>query len=308
MRKQIVWIVAGPTASGKSALALALAQHHDGVVVNADSMQVYREIPILGAQPDAVDRKTAPHVLYGHRSLMYHYSAAEWVTEAIDAIRAILSRNQQPILTGGTGMYLRTLLEGFSPMPTVPDAVRRHVSDLYDMLGPDGFHHALRDVDPVIADRLHPTDRQRMIRAREIFEVSGTPLSAWQEQPKENTAPELHYRAITLLPPREQLYARINKRFALMLEHGALAEAQQVQMLQPDPAMPGTRALGLPSLRDHLDGRLTMDEAIEQSQAQSRQYAKRQYTWFRNQPLPCPSMVLENGKDIDMAEKFLTEK
>lgn len=300
-----IWIVAGPTASGKSALALSLAQRHNGTVVNADSMQVYREIPILGAQPDAVDFSAAPHVLYGHRSLLHNHSAAEWVSEAIPAIRAVLAQGRQPILTGGTGMYLRALLEGFSPMPAVPEAVRRHVSDLYDMLGPDGFHQALRDVDPVSADRLHPTDRQRMIRAREIFEVSGMPLSAWQEQPKANAAPDLHYRAIILLPPRDVLYAQINKRFGIMLERGALAEAKTVHLLHPDPTLPGTRALGLPSLRDYIDGRLTMDEAIEQSQAQSRQYAKRQYTWFRNQPLPCPLHVLENGKDILAAEKFL---
>jgi tRNA dimethylallyltransferase len=292
-----VWIVAGPTASGKSALAVALAKKYDGVVINADSMQIYAEIPVIAAQPSVVEQEDVPHMLYGYRSVTDHYSAADWAVAAVAAIEEVLAMGKQPILVGGSGLYLQTLTDGLSPMPEVSAAVRKHVCDLYDMLGPKGFHEALVKIDPVIAARLHPTDRQRCIRAREIYEVSKKPLSEWQAQPKEKVAPHLEFKTILLLPEREWLHERINRRFVGMVENGALNEARLVNALNV-PDTTGMRAVGLQALRDTVEGRLTLEEAIEQGQTQTRQYAKRQYTWFRGQALPNTQVITEINEQM----------
>lgn len=305
--EKTVWIIAGPTASGKSQLALDLARQNNGVVINADSMQIYREIPILTAQPPQANRLHVAHVLYGFHGIAKQYSAAQWAQAARKAIDDVLQRGQQPILTGGSGLYFKALIEGFSQMPDVPQSVRKHVTDLYDMLGPQRFHDALSKIDPLSAEKLNPADRQRCIRAREVYEVSNEAFSAWQKRPKQNVAPDLVYRSIVLLPNRDWLYARINTRFDVMLQDGALQEAQVVQDLQLGEHLTGLRALGLQALGDYLQNRLTLQEAVEQGQNQSRQYAKRQYTWFRNQPLP-QSLIL-NGHPSDwleLAQKHLS--
>jgi len=285
-QKKPVWIVAGPTASGKSALAVELAEKHEGVVINADSMQIYREIPVISAQPSLEERHQVPHLLYGFHPITEHYSAAEWAARAAQAIDETFANGQQPILVGGSGLYLKALTDGFSPMPEVAPTVRRHVCDLYDMLGPVGFHASLEKIDPVIAKRLHPTDRQRCIRAREIYEVSGEPLSAWQARPKHKIAPHLDFKSLVLLPNRAWLHERINRRFEIMAEIGALQEAEAVNQMNITEPTTGMRAVGLQALRDHSEGFLTLEEAIEQGQTLTRQYAKRQYTWFRGQELP----------------------
>lgn len=281
-----VLILAGPTASGKSALALELAARYNGTVINADSMQVYREIPVISAQPPADEQAQVPHLLYGFYPATKTYSAADWAADAMQAISDTLAAGRHPILVGGSGLYLRALIEGFSPMPDVSAAIRKQCSDLYDVLGAKGFHDALAKVDPVTAARLHPTDRQRCIRAREIYEASGETLSAWQAKPKASPSQHLEFASIVLLPDRDWLYERINRRFDVMINTGALDEARVMNALQIDPMMTGAKAVGLQALRDHLDGYLTLAEAIDQGQTQSRQYAKRQFTWFRNQKLP----------------------
>jgi tRNA dimethylallyltransferase len=307
-RVKDVWIIAGPTASGKSHLAIELARYSNGVVINADSMQIYREIPILTAQPSAADRALVSHYLYGFQLIRQNYSAAQWAQAASDTIRQMIQSNRQPILVGGSGLYFKALTEGFSPMPDVPTAVRNQVTDLYDLLGPEGFHSALNKIDPVLAEKLHPTDRQRCIRAREVYEASGEKLSTWQGLPKNNVAPELKYRSVVLLPDRTWLHARINGRFHDMIEHGALEEARLVHSLNPDDRLTGTQALGLQALRDHIDGRLTLAEAVEQGQNQSRQYAKRQYTWFRGQSMPNALTVNAPVEEwLDIARKHLVE-
>lgn len=281
-----VWIVAGPTASGKSALAVELAEQHNGVIINADSMQIYQEIPVISAQPSMDERRDVPHLLYGFHPITMHYSAADWASAASKAIEMTVAENRQPILVGGSGLYLKALTEGFSPMPEVPAHVRKHVCDLYDMLGAAGFHDALKKIDPVIAERLHPTDRQRCIRAREIYEVSGEPLSAWQSRPKHKVSPHLHFKSLVLLPEREWLHERINRRFGIMTKTGALEEAAHINRMDIPHPTTGMRAVGLQALRDQCEGFLTMEEAIEHGQTLTRQYAKRQYTWFRGQALP----------------------
>ncbi len=282
-----VWIIAGPTASGKTALAVSVAKAANGVVINADSMQVYREIPLISAQPSVPEQEGVPHMLYGHVPITKRMTAIQWAHEAIAAIAQVRAHGQQPILVGGSGLYLQALMQGLSPMPEVTPTIRKHVTDLYDMLGPIPFHQALQHIDPVTAARLHPTDRQRCIRAREIYEASHKPLSYWQAQPKQSLAPDLTYKLLVLLPDRDWLYERINARFENMVKTGAVDEARAVQELNPDPVLTGVQALGLQALRDYLEKRLTLFEAIQSGQTQSRQYAKRQYTWFRGQELPC---------------------
>jgi len=299
-----VWIIAGPTASGKTALAAGVAGRHKGTVVNADSMQIYTEIPVLSAQPTEEERLQAPHLLYGFQSILENFSAAAWAAKALETIRAIHAEDRRAVLVGGSGLYFQALIHGFAPMPVVSPAIRKHVTDLYEMLGPDSFHKALQEIDPETAARLHATDRQRMIRAREVFEASGQPLSAWQSQPKINPAPDLKYRAVVLAPKRDWLHPRINTRFENMMENGALQEAAAIHALNPDPTLTGTRALGLQPLRDHLDARLTREEAVEQAQLETRQYAKRQMTWFRGQKLTDDTLFLEMP-ELAPAEKFL---
>lgn len=299
-----VWIIAGPTASGKSALAAQLAAACGGVVINADSMQVYAEIPILSAQPSAAERDVAPHVLYGFRSMMRPYSAAAWAADAAAAIADAHNNNQQPILVGGSGLYLRALTSGFSPMPPVPENIRRDVTELYDALGPDKFHMQLAARDPDMAARLHPTDRQRCIRAREVFEATGTALSSFQKMPADNIAPHLRYRAVILDPPRPWLHARIDARFRHMVKNGALDEARAINVQKPASSLPGTRALGLGALRDHAAGYITLDEAIDQAMSQSRQYAKRQSTWFRGQVMTRDTVFIDTP-DTERAASYL---
>lgn len=296
------WIIAGPTASGKSAFAVELAKRHNGVIINADSMQIYREIPVISAQPSEEERQDIPHLMYGFHPITGHYSAADWASAALQTIESVLAQGKNPILVGGSGMYIKALTEGFSPMPIVTAAVRKHVSDLYDMLGPSGFHSALQKIDPALAARLHPTDRQRCIRGREVYEETGTPLSEWQNQPKNNPSPHLNFTTLLLTPDREWLYERINRRFKIMAENGALDEAAHANTINLDFNLTGARAVGLQALRDHLDHRLTMDEAIELGQTQSRQYAKRQYTWFRGQTLPNTTIIhtIENAEQYDI--------
>lgn len=303
-----VWIVAGPTASGKSALALALAQRVNGTIINVDSMQVYREIPVITAQPSAEDLTEVPHLLYGYVSVLTRMTALDWARQAVLAIRDVQSQGRQPILVGGSGLYLKTLVEGLSPMPPVAPAIRAQVTNLYEVLGPVRFHEALRALDPVTAARLHPTDRQRCIRAREVYEASGQPLSYWQAQEKEAVGGDFNYRMVLLLPDREWLYDKINKRFDHMVAAGALDEARTVQSLNADPTLTGVQALGLSALMDYLEKRLTLIEAIERGQTQSRQFAKRQYTWFRGQELcNVPTLMLHDPQGVAQALSFLSE-
>jgi len=281
-----VWILAGPTASGKSALAMKIAKESDGVIINADSMQVYREIPILAAQPDLADQAELPHRLYGFQPISQSYSSAEWAQQAVVTIKKTQNEGKQPILVGGSGLYLRALTEGFSPMPAIPPAVRKHVTDLYDILGPNSFHAMLLKIDPATAERLHPTDRQRCIRAREVYEVSGEPLSAWQARDKQTPAGDLTFRSCVILPDRDMLHQHINTRFVQMVDRGALDEARAVYDMHLPPTLTGMQALGLMALMEYLENHISLEEAIMRGQTQTRQYAKRQFTWFRGQPLP----------------------
>jgi len=278
-----VVLVGGPTASGKSELALRLAETCDGVVINADSMQVYRELRILTARPGPAEEARAPHVLYGMQPAAQACSAARWCDLARGEIAAAEAAGKLPILVGGTGLYFRALIEGLAPVPEIPAATREEVRKLHRDLGPAAFHAALTQCDPAMAARLQPGDTQRVIRAFEVRQATGISLADWQERPGGAAKLTQAYAMVVLEPPRAELYARCDARFLAMLQQGGLTEVAALEALGLDPALPAMKALGVPELRRHLRGEITLKEAVVAAQQATRRYAKRQTTWFRHQ-------------------------
>lgn len=278
-----VLIVAGPTASGKSALALAVAEAFDGVIINADSMQVYSELRILTARPTPSDESRAPHRLYGVLSVTDVCSAARWRDMAINAIREVHRDGHLPIVCGGTGLYLRALTQGLSPIPDVPDDIRQEVRAERDRIGSGAQHERLLACDPETADRLAPGDSQRVGRALEVYLATGRPLSEWQRVPPDGPPPGCRFETILLAPPRDVLYAACDDRLLEMVRAGALEEVEALRQDGVDPTLPAMRALGMPAFLQHQAGELGLEEAIDQAQLTTRRYAKRQMTWFRNQ-------------------------
>jgi tRNA dimethylallyltransferase len=275
-------ILGGPTASGKSALALAIAQEFGGTVINADSLQVYRELPILTAQPAAAARAALPHRLYGFLSVSERCSAARWAVLARAEIGAAQAAGRLPIVVGGTGLYLRSLLQGLAPVPEIPDAVREAAKQRLAELGKASFHAELGRRDPRMAAQIRPSDPQRMVRAWEVMEATGRSLADWQAQqagPGPNDSPR--FLTLVLMPEREQLYVACDARFRAMVEQGALAEAVALRSL--DPGLPAFKALGLRELIGHVRGESSLEAAIAAAQQATRRYAKRQMTWFRHQ-------------------------
>jgi tRNA dimethylallyltransferase len=280
MSEKPVIVIAGPTASGKSALALAIAKEFKGAVINADSLQVYSELSILTARPDSAALAQAPHLLYGEFSLFDPCSAGRWREKAASYIED----TQLPIICGGTGLYIKALRNGLSEMPIVPPEIRQAAMELLDKLGGEAFRAELAKRDPESAGRLRSSDRQRLVRAWEVVEASGRPLSAWQnDKPPPYPA---RFATILLSPPRNILTSACDGRFLSMIEAGALEEAKAIRALSPDPLLPAIKALGLRELIRHLDGEIDLKAAISLAQTATRQYAKRQMTWFRHQLQP----------------------
>lgn len=286
----LITIICGPTASGKSALAVDLAMKTNGVVINADSMQIYDALPILTAQPGADDRARVPHILYGTMNPADKSSAQGWRNDAIHAIEAALQAGQHPVVTGGTGLYIKALVEGLSDIPDVPDTVRQAAMALQRDIGNPAFHAALNARDPVMGAKLNPNDTQRLLRAWEVLEATGKSLSYWQTMPLQGPPPGWTFKIIIMTPEREKLHQRCDTRFQMMLEMGALAEVRKGLATLPDHA-PVTQALGYRALARHIRGEIKLEEAITLSCAETRQYAKRQDTWFRHQIKPLPSIV-----------------
>ena len=291
-------IVAGPTASGKSALALAVAEEFAGTIINADSMQLYRGLRILTAQPDDATQARVPHRLYGVLEPGDPASAGRWRTMALEAIAETGEAGRLPILVGGTGLYLRALLQGLAPIPPVPPAIREATRALHARLGAAAFHRALAERDPVAAERLDPGNTQRVIRAYEVVEATGKPLSAWQAEPGA-AASGLRCFAMHVMPPRPALCAAIDARFLRMMAQGALDEVRALQARHLDPALPALKALGVPALLKHLKGELSQEDAVCLAQQSTRQYAKRQATWFRHQ------LAADHVLDAQFSERFL---
>jgi tRNA dimethylallyltransferase len=273
-------IVAGPTGSGKSALAVALAEAFDGVVINADAMQVYRELRILTARPTPEEEERVPHRLYGVLSARDPCSAGRWRELALAAIDDARATGRLPIVVGGTGLYLRALLRGLADVPAIPDAVRREAEDRHRLLGGAGFRAELAALDPLAAARLPAGDTQRLLRAWEVVRATGRTLTEWQHDAVPVPYPA-RFATIILLPPRALLYPALDARFERMLAAGALAEAAAVSDLPP--TLPAMKAVGVRQLMAHIRGEISFDEACATAKRETRRYAKRQLTWLRHQ-------------------------
>ena len=282
-----VIIVAGPTASGKSALGLTLAVEFGGCVINADSMQVYRELEILTARPGADALAAAPHRLYGVLDGDRVCSAGRWRDLARQEIDAALAEGRLPIVVGGTGLYLRALEEGLVALPAIPPEVRLAARAQHAEFGGAAFHTALAARDPVMAARLHPNDSQRLIRAWEVLEATGRSLADWQAEGRGASGAEAtkayRFLRLSLIPDRETLYAACDRRFEAMMAAGALEEARCLRDLGLDPGLPVMKALGVRPLLRHLAGEISLAEAVAAGQQETRRYAKRQLTWLRTQ-------------------------
>ena len=282
-------LIAGPTASGKSALALEIAETIGGAILNADAIQVYQDLNILSARPSTEDMARAPHHLYGTVDGRVRFSAGEWARTAGAIIHDLHNAGKPVIVVGGTGLYFRALVEGLSPMPTIPDTLREAGNALYDEMGAEGFRALVVDQDPPMA-RLPASDRQRLVRAWSVHEANGDRLSDLQALPREPvlTTP-VSARGI-VCPPREILYARCDQRFETMLKAGGMEEAKQLLARGLSDDLPVMRALGAAELIAHLRGDYDLPEAIRLAQRNTRRFAKRQMTWFRQQTPDWPQL------------------
>lgn len=301
--KAPIIVLAGPTASGKSALGIAVAERVGGTIINADSMQVYRDLRVLTARPTDAEMAQVPHRLYGVLDGATHGTAAVWVGLARQAIAETIAEGRVPILLGGTGMYLRSLFEGLAEIPVIPDDIRAAARARLEAEGPAALHVALAADDPVTAAQLKAGDSQRLVRAWEVLQATGRGLAAWQAAPASSGLANPVCRLL-LRPPRDSLYARIDRRFTGMLDNGALEEARAVLARDDIPAdAPMRKAHGLPELIQYLKGEIGLDEAIRIGQLNTRHYAKRQTTWFRHQF--AADLVVE--KDLSQQENFNLE-
>lgn len=290
-----VALIAGPTAGGKSALALALAERADGVVINADASQVYAELRVLSARPTTEEEARAPHRLFGHVAGTEDYSAARWADEAKREIAAAHDAGRLPVLVGGTGLYLRTLIDGIAPVPEIDPAIRTSVR----ALPVAEAHAALTREDPAAAARLRPSDTTRVARALEVMRSTGRSLADWQAERVSGIGGRIALMPLILLPDRAWLVERCDRRLAAMFDGGAVEEVRALLARQDiPPGAPVRRAIGVPEITALLNGDLDRATALERAQAATRQYAKRQYTWFRNQPPPEWQRTEETEIDI----------
>jgi len=276
-------LIAGPTASGKSALALELAQKTGGVVINADSMQVYRDLRVITARPTPEEEARVAHRLYGHVDAGMNFSAGAWVADAGRVLAEARAQNRLPIFVGGTGLYFKTLTRGLSAVPPIPPEIRDGVRARLERDGVEALHAELSRRDPASAERLKPRDRTRIARALEVVEATGRSLTDWHREGLPSLLPQGQFRALFLEPERDALYARIDARFDAMLKAGALEEVAKLAARKLDPLLPAMKAHGVPALIRHVRGELTLQQAAAIGRADTRHYAKRQFTWFRHQ-------------------------
>ena len=281
-RRPII-VIAGPTASGKSKAALDVAEAFDGAIINADSMQVYRELRVLTARPGLDEICRVPHYLYGVLPATEVCSAGRWLELATGAIAEVRAMGRLPVVVGGTGLYLRALMEGLSPIPEVPEPARAEARRLHGELGPEAFRRRLAEVDAGAAARLPAGDTQRLIRAYEVAVGTGRTLGAWQDEAAAEPAVPGWFASIVLVPPRDALYAAVDARFQRMMERGALDEVGGLMALGLNADLPAMKAVGVRELAAVLRGEMELTRAIEAARRATRHYAKRQFTWLRHQ-------------------------
>jgi len=277
--KAPIIIIAGPTASGKTSFAIKLAQELSGEIINADSLQIYAENPILSAQPTASERKNIPHHLFGYIKGDEEYNVARWINDAAGQIKYI---NKTPIIVGGTGFYLKHLMFGLSAIPDIAPEVHRQATALLDKVGSKEFHKLLAEVDYSIAAEIEMNNTKRALRAYEVIKSTGKSIKFWQEE-NIKYFPVSSFKLVILQPDREILYQNCNKRFLDMLELGALEEVKYLLKQHYNPIMGIMKSHGIPELSKYLSGQWSLQQAIEKSQQVVRNYAKRQITWFRHQ-------------------------
>jgi tRNA dimethylallyltransferase len=279
--RQII-LIAGPTASGKSALALRMARETGGEIVNADSMQIYGGLRMLTAGPAPEELALAPHHLFAVADAAEGWSVGRWLTAATIALADIAARGRTAIVVGGTGLYFRALTHGLADVPPVPETQREISALLYAAQGEPEFRDVLAELDPAAEKRIEIGDRQRLVRAHAVAVATGKSLTAWQTDTRPALA-EGSWKGLVLDPPRAALYDRCDARLGLMVEHGALDEVRAMETRGLDPSLPALKAVGYRELAGHLRGETTLDEALDAARQETRRYAKRQMTWFRNQ-------------------------
>ncbi len=285
--KQTIHIIAGPTASGKSARSLELANETDGVIINCDSMQIYDGLQILTAQPPTDDLEKAPHLLYSHLHPNDACSAGNWREIVEPIIKDVLSQGKTPIIVGGSGLYIKALTDGLSPMPDVPQEMRDAAVKKQQDLGNPSFHEELQKRDPIMAERFHPYHTARLVRAWEVLEATGKSLAEWQKLERLAPPENWDFKIEVIIPERPAQHQRCNDRFLWMLDNGALDEVEEfskrIERGEVRENVPLVKALGYRQMLAYIKDEMSKDNAIEQAQAKTRQYAKQQVTWFRNQ-------------------------
>ena len=296
-----ILIVAGPTASGKSSLALAAADKYNGVIINCDAMQVYRELRLITARPSSEDEAKVPHKLYGVIPAAEACSAGIWRELAVAEIETCWRADRLPIVTGGTGLYIRALMEGLTDIPEIPREIREEVTERRDQIGPEAFRQELAKFDPVSAERLNPTDSQRMIRAYEVYLGTERSLTDWHQVAPTTPPLEANYQSIIFEPPRDELYAKCEARFDWMIDTGVLDEVHALMELNLEPSLPAMKALGVPELITYLRDKMTLEDAVSAAKQATKRYAKRQMTWFRGQ------IVQKHRVNAQYSERLLPE-
>lgn len=299
--KRRAFLIAGPTASGKSALALTLADRCGGTVINADSMAVYRDLRILTGRPTVDEEAHAPHRLYGHVDAAEAYSVGHWLVDVAGEIAAARRAGRLPIVVGGTGLYFKALTRGLSDIPSVSGTTRARVRAEADGVAADRLHARLAACDPLTAARLKPSDPQRIVRALEVFTETGRPLASYQDDRRPPTIAEGGYTGVVIAPDRQTLRQAIDARFDGMMQEGALDEVAALAARRLDPALPAMRALGVPPLLDVLGGNTPLADAVARAKAQTRAYAKRQVTFARHQLPDFAWISLEDALSRDWA-------
>jgi tRNA dimethylallyltransferase len=276
-------LIHGPTASGKTALAIEVARRLDGEVINADSMQVYRDLKVISARPDEEEMGGVPHHLFGHVNAAERYSTGQWLEEARAKIRVLQKKNKRAVIVGGTGLYLLALTQGLSAIPPVPEDIRAEVRDIAEAEGAEGLRARLAPHDPETAERLGTGDRQRLARAYEIWLATGRPITDFHNERQPPVLLDREWMGFALTPPRAKLYAKIDRRFEGMLMQGAMAEARALIERGLDPELPAMKAHGMPWLAAFARGEISAEFAAENAKRDTRRYAKRQFTWIGRQ-------------------------
>lgn len=276
-------LIHGPTASGKTALSIDLAEMLGGEIINADSMQVYKDLKVLTARPSDAELKSAPHHLFGHVDAEIRYSTGKWMEDAKRKIGSIQKRGNIPIIAGGTGLYFLSLIQGLSEIPPVPEEVRAEVRNIQLTEGTHGLHARLQKVDPASAERLERTDRQRLSRAYEVWLATGRTISEFQSKRSKPVLGEGDWLGVALTPPRARLYSRIDRRFEGMMMQGAMLEAEALVKRGIDPELPAMKAHGMPWLAAFIRGEMDAETAADNAKRDTRRYAKRQFTWIGRQ-------------------------